>query len=93
MKTINFEQVEVAFDIEGKQTEVQDVRKDFANIMYKHGKGIEFHALALKIYNSKGEEEYTEGECELIKESSLVCAPFFIDAIGRLLNNFTTITK
>ena len=84
MKTINFEQVEVAFDIEGKQTEVQDVRKNFANIMYKHGTGIEFHALALKIYNSKGKEVYTEEECELIRKTSTLCAPFFMSVILNL---------
>ena len=85
MKTIDFTKVKVAFDLEGEQTEVQDVRKNFANIMYKHGTGIEFHALALKIYNSKGKEVYTEEECELIRKTSTLCAPFFIDAIEELL--------
>ena len=85
MKKINFEKVTIAMDIEGKRTEEQDVKKDFANLLYQQGKGIEFHALALKIFNSKGECEYSDDECELIRQASLTCAPFFIDAIESVL--------
>lgn len=87
MKTINFEKLEVHTDIDGQNKQESNVKKDFANLMYQHGKGIEFHALAMKIYNSKGEEEYSEDECKLIKQASLTCAPFFIDAISDVLNS------
>lgn len=87
MKTVNFEKLKVALDIEGKYEEEQNVKKDFANLIYQHGKGIEFHALALKIFNSNGDAEYSIEECELIRQASLSCAPFFIDAISNVLNN------
>ncbi len=87
MKIINFEKLKVALDIEGKYIEEQNVKKDFANLIYQHGKGIEFHALALKIFNSNGKCEYSKEECELIKQASLTCAPFFIDAIESVLKD------
>lgn len=77
----------MVMDIEGNNVVEQDVKKDFANLIYQHGKGIEFHALALKIFNSNGDTEYSTEECELIRQASLLCAPFFIDAISNVLNN------
>ena len=77
----------MVMDIEGNNVVEQDVKKDFANLIYQYGKGIEFHALALKIFNSNGDTEYSEEECELIRQASLSCAPFFIDAISNVLNN------
>ena len=88
MKKINFEKLPMSMNIGDENTKVeQDVKKDFANILYQQGKGIECHALALKIYNSKGEDEYSIEECELIRQTSLSCAPFFIDAISNVLKN------
>ena len=45
------------------------------------------HSLALKIYNSEGETEYNEKECELIRAASRSLAPFFIDAIENALKD------
>lgn len=87
MKKINFKAVEVCLDIQGDNKTTQDVSKDFSNLIYQYGKGIESHALALKIYNSKGEEEYSEDECSIIVQTANTCAPFFIDAINNILNN------
>ena len=53
MKKINFERIEIFTGIEKRECIVQNVKKDFADIIYQMGKGIESHALALKIYNSK----------------------------------------
>lgn len=87
MKTVNFEKLRMVMDIEGNNAVEQDVKKDFANLIYQHGKGIEFHALALKIFNSNGDAEYSIEECELIRQASLSCAPFFIDAISNALKD------
>lgn len=87
MKTVNFEKLRMVMDIEGINAVEQDVKKDFANLIYQQGKGIEFHALALKIFNSNGDTEYSLEECELIRQVSLSCAPFFIDAISNVLKN------
>lgn len=86
MKKINFERIEIFTGIEKRECIVQNVKKDFADIIYQMGKGIEAHALALKIYNSKGETEYDEQECYLIRKISELCSPFFIDAIKKVLD-------
>ncbi len=43
------------------------------------------HALAFKIFNSNGEIEYNDEECNMIKEYASLCSPAFIDAINKLL--------
>ena len=59
-----------------------DVRKDFADLIYQNGKGVAAHALALKIYNSTGGEEYGEEEVEMIRGyAEKLGTPMFIDAI------------
>ena len=83
---INFERIEIFQDVAHTQCTVQNVKTDFANILYNYGHGIQCHALALKIYNSKGDEEYTEEECQLIKQYSEMCNPAFIEAISTILN-------
>lgn len=85
MTKINFESFEVFLDIAKTQKVERNVKSELADIMYRMGKGIAYHALALKIYNSSGEIEYTDDECELIREVSQTCAPFFIDAINEVL--------
>lgn len=85
MKKINFREVLVYTDIEKTQKLVVDMHVNFANIIYQQGSGIQAHALAMKIYNSKGEEEYTDEECKLIMEYASMCNPFFIDAIKTIL--------
>lgn len=87
MKKINFEKLEVFTDITKTKKVEQDVKTEFANFIYKNAAGIEMHALALKIYNSEGETEYNEKECELIKAVSRSLAPFFIDAIDNKLKD------
>ena len=62
---IDFTQIKVYTDITRTESSVIDARVRVADDLYKNGQGIAFHALALKIYNSKGEEEYN-------KEISLV---------------------
>jgi len=87
MKKINFEKLDIFTDIQKTKKVEQDVKAEFANFIYKNAAGIEMHALALKIYNSEGETEYNEKECELIKAVSRSLAPFFIDAIDNILND------
>jgi hypothetical protein len=50
--------------------------------------GISGYALALKLYNSKGEEEYTDEEFDMILNyANRYGTPFFIDALQRLKEN------
>lgn len=88
MKKINFESLLVATDIARKHCENKDCREDFANVLYRNGNGIAFHALALKIYNSTESTEYTDEETSMIKEyANTFCKPFFIDALNRAIDN------
>lgn len=85
MKRINFERIEIFVDIDKTRCSVENYKKDFANIIYQVGRGIEAHALAFKIFNSNGEIEYNDEECNMIKEYASLCSPAFIDAINKLL--------
>ena len=85
MKKINFSQVEIYTGVSKTACFVQDVREAFADALYSQCVGLKAHALALKIFNSKGEEEYTEDEVELIKQFAQVnCSPSLIDAINKM---------
>lgn len=82
---INFERVEVFEDVAHSRCRVVSIRKELADFIYTNGRGIAAHALALKIYNSKGEEEYDESECGMILEVAKFGTPALIDAINTLL--------
>lgn len=82
---INFERIEIFVDIDKTRCSVENYKKDFANIIYQLGRGIEAHALAFKIFNSNGEIEYNDEGCNMIKEYASLCSPAFIDAINKLL--------
>lgn len=82
---IDFTKVEIYTGIAKKACVVKDVREDFADALYSQCVGLKAHALALKIFNSKGEEEYTEDEVELIKQFAQEnCSPSLIDAINKM---------
>lgn len=87
MKKINFEKLEIYLDIEKTKKIEQNVKSELANFIYKNAAGIEMHSLAMKIYNSEGETEYNDKECELIRTASQALAPFFIDAIENVLKD------
>ena len=65
---INFEEIKIYTDIEHKTMVRLDMKKKIANDIYNHGQGIDFHALALKIYNSQGEIELSEEEYKLLMD-------------------------
>ena len=82
MVKINFEQLRVYRDIEHKMFDDVNVKTGVANELYEKGQGIAFHALAMKIYNSQGDTEYTDEEYELIMNyANQMCRPSVIDAL------------
>lgn len=88
MKKLNFKQLIIATDVSRKHCENIDSRESFANVLYRNGNGIASHALALKIYNSTEDTEYTDEEINLIKEhANSYCKPFFIDALNQVVKN------
>lgn len=83
---INFEKLPCYVDIRKAATKDMDVRYDFANQMYIHGSGVAMGALAMKIYNSNGEEEYNDEECKIIIEFSKNFPPIFSESIQNYIN-------
>lgn len=83
---IDFSRIELFTDVAHTTCNICDLRTQFANVIYNMGNGIEAHALALKIYNSEGATFYEDRELMLIEQYSKLCAPSFIDAIGRIMN-------
>lgn len=82
MVKIDFENVSFWAGIDRTVQVVKDVKKDLADSMYMNGTGIAFHALALKIYNSKGETEYSDEEYSLIMTfAKQMGTPAVIDAL------------
>lgn len=71
-----------------KAAQTVDARETFADMVYKNVNGIKAHALALKIYESEGETEYSDGEVRLIRTvAERLCVPGFIDGLNEQLNN------
>lgn len=85
MTKIDFSNLAVYTDITKKNAVVRDVRERIANDLYAHGQGIAFHALALKIYNGTGEQEFDDKEYSLLLDyAHQMCTPVMIDAIKSL---------
>lgn len=78
---INFEKFPCYVDIHKAAKVEMNVKYEFANQMYIHGSGIAMGALAMKIYNSKGEEEYSESECNIIAEFAKNLSPIFAESV------------
>lgn len=88
---IDFAQLEMYTDIKKTNKICMDVRQQLGEMIYEVGSGIKAHSLAMKIYNSDGELEYSEEELQLIKQFvDKYCKPAFIDSINNLLETNTT---
>ena len=83
---INFEKLKVANDIAGSSFTEINIKEAFANSVYKGCAGMEYHALAHKIYESNGEIEVNDREAELIKQAATLCVPAIYDAISNTLS-------
>lgn len=82
---INFRELKVYTSLDKTQSVMVDSAKEISDGIYKTSQGIAGYALALKLYNSKGEEEYTDEEFETIMDyAAKYGTPFFIDALQRL---------
>ncbi len=85
---LNFQKFEIPTGISRTKKQIGDARESFANLLYLNVNGIRAHALAMKIYNSKDEEDYSLEEVKLIKEiAEKLCTPNFIDGLIEQINN------
>ena len=83
---IDFTDISIPEGIDKRSYLRTDVRREFADAIYRMGMGIAAHALALKIYNARGAEDYTDEECRMIRQFAERCTPAFIDAMDELFN-------
>lgn len=83
MVKIDFTKLPCYVDIQKKAKIAMDVRYNFSNMLYIYGKGIEMGALAMKIYNSHGEESFSQQECDIILKfaHSSLFSPLFGDSV------------
>ena len=77
---INFKQFKVYTDITQTKTKEQDMRLSFADTMYKNCNGIMAHDLAMRIYKSEGEVEFTPDEIAFLKDFLSNATPIFVDS-------------
>lgn len=84
---LNFKELHVFNGLSRATEAVEDVRELFADAIYSAGNGVAALELCRKIYNSDGEEEYTDREVELIKQYASLGTPRFIDAVMTMIDN------
>lgn len=84
---INFEKLPCYTSIRKDEKTELNIKFELANLMYTRGSGVAHGALAMKIYNSNGEEEYTEDECRTIIDFTSTLIPMFADSIKDLIEN------
>ncbi len=57
-------------------------------MIYMNVNGIKAHALAMKIYKSEGDTEYSPEEVKMIRSvAEQLCVPGFIDGLNEQLDN------
>lgn len=82
---LNFKELHLFDSIDHQKEIVVDYRKSFSDAIYKGGNGFEAHILCHKIFESNGDEEYTDREVELIQAYSVFGNPQFIDAVNAMI--------
>ena len=88
MTKIDFQHFKVYASISRKAAHTVDAREGFADVIYNNVNGIRAHALAMKIYKSEGETEYTDEEVRLIRTvAEQLCVPGFIDGLNEQTGN------
>lgn len=88
MAKINFQQFRIPAGIDRSRYQTGDARESVANMLYLNVNGIRAHSLALKIYRSEGETEYTEEEVRtLLEVANAYGTPAFIDGLRELTDN------
>lgn len=82
MARIDFKHFPVYTSVNRKDKKVADARETFADLLYKSVNGIRSHALALKIFQSEGNTDFSADEVALIRRTAeTYCLPGFIDGL------------
>ncbi len=85
MAKIDFTKLPCYTDIRKENKREYDLKYDLSNQMYLNGTGVAMGALAMKIYNSQGEEEYNEQECKIIIDFAKSLNPIIYDSIKDMI--------
>ncbi len=87
MAKIDFSKLPCWVDIRREAKILLDVKFNFANTLYMQGQGVAMGALAMKIYNAQGEEEYNAEECAIIIDFAKRINPMLADSLADIINN------
>ena len=90
MKQIDFKNFKQYNDISHETTTTVDIRRAFADLMYKNMNGIVAHDLALRIYRSEEPISLNEEEEKIVLQLAENGLPIFMDS---LKDNLTTIDE
>lgn len=83
---INLKQFRLPLGIDRTRYQIGDARESVANMLYLNVNGIRAHALALKIYQSEGETEYSDEEIKSIMDvANMYATPAFIDGLRDMI--------
>lgn len=83
MAKLNFQHFKIPTGIDRTQYRTGDARESVANMLYLNVNGIRAHALALKIYRSEGETDFTEEEVRTLRDvADTYATPAFIDGFN-----------
>lgn len=83
---INLKQFRLPLCIDRTRYQIGDARESVANMLYLSVNGIRAHALALKIYQSEGETEYSDEEIKSIMDvANMYATPAFIDGLRDMI--------
>jgi len=66
MVKINFTEFWLVTDLDGKHVQKANVKEVVADAVYKKASGIKALALAMKIHNGDGEQEYDDDEAKIL---------------------------
>lgn len=82
MAKLNFQQFRIPTGIDKSRYQTGDARESVANMLYLNVNGIRAHALALKIYHSEGDTDFSDEEVKTLKEvANAYATPAFIDGL------------
>lgn len=85
---MNLERIEVYADLAKSRSTVVDMRELIANLIYEKGSGLACSVLAHKIYEHRGEIEFSEEEVKILRAvAETFLAPSTCDALTALLDN------
>lgn len=88
MARLNFQQFRIPTGIDKTQYRTGDARESVANMLYLNVNGIRAHALAIKIYRSEGDTDYTDEEVRTLTDvAAAYGTPAFIDALNEQIDN------